>query len=163
MPEPTKKSPELKALRYAENELGVHKVMEKAEKARAALDETLTLLSDHRDKLRDAEAELTDREMQLVITEKGKLPSESQAAFERHMKITVHSDELCEKIRGQIRQFRSDIDGFECDRAIAEADIRISVARLNELGGYLQYLAAIKLSQLERKYDAPTVKGESIW
>jgi hypothetical protein len=43
-----------------------------------------------------------------------------------------------------------DVEGLEFDKAIHEADIKIAVARMQELGGYFAYLAAVKESEIAR-------------
>ena len=143
-------SPGAKALAYAES-LGVHAVYEKLIADREKLDALLTEVADLRDKRRLFEVTLEDREMEILSDERGKHPDMSQAGMDRHLKVANWSDEVHRAGRGHLAEVVSELDGLQFDRDIIEADIKIGVARLTELGGYLQYLAAIKLQQINQQ------------
>lgn len=132
------------AIKYAEGALGVHRVYEKAVESRETLDETLTDLGKARDLLRDHEFRLSDREMEVASDERGRHPEMSATAMEKHLKIALNNDDAVRELREQVARIRSDIEGLDYDREIAETDIRIQVARMNELAGYFQYLAVVK-------------------
>jgi hypothetical protein len=136
-------SPGAKALAYAES-LGVHSVYEQVLAKRAELDQCLTEIATLRDKKRDDESLLVDREMELLSDERGKHADMSQAGMDRHLKVVYWSDERHRELRSQVAQVVSDLDGLQFDRDMLETDIKIATARLVELGGYFQYLAAIK-------------------
>lgn len=144
------KSPERKALDYAET-LGLNTAYEQAKSSRDLLDETLTSLAEMRDKKRALEAKKTDREMDVVIDETGKHQDLSQAALDRHLKVVFHKDSVLADIRGQYQQVTSDIEGLEYDVDLYNADIKIAVSRLHELGGYFQFMAVIKQAAYARK------------
>lgn len=146
-----KPSPDLKGVRYAEDELSVHKIFEEAVDARKNLDGILTNLASMRDKRRDIEDGLRSREMELAGDEWGRHPDFSATKMEGHLKTARHNDFAHTALRGELNQIASDIDDLENDKAIAETDIKIAVARMTELGGYFNYLAAIKQSQLARE------------
>lgn len=149
---PPAKSPELRALEYAEEVLGVHSIHADAVKHRDRLDKILTELADLRDKLRFEEASLVDEEMQIIIEERGKHPDMSVSGMDRHLKIKMReSDEVRER-KETVAKLKSEVEGLEFDKTISETDIKIAQARMNELGGYFQYLAAIKLSALQRAH-----------
>ena len=70
---------------YAEDTLGVHEILEGVIAAREKLDkEILTTWANARDAKRKAESDLEDREMELVISERGKHPDISETAFRGH-------------------------------------------------------------------------------
>lgn len=142
----------LKALKYAEDNLGVHRVHEEAVAYRNGLDEVLTELSDSRDHKRDLELQLHDREMQVAAAEYGKHPDMAQTRMDKHLKQALSQDAGWRELRNAISKVTGKIEGLDYDRAILEADIKIAVARLQELGGYLTYLAAIK--QAENSYNS---------
>jgi hypothetical protein len=142
-------SPGAKALAYAES-LGVHSVHTELLAKRGELDQCLTEIATLRDKKRDDENLLLDREMELLAEERGKHPDHSQAAMDRHLKVVHWSDERCRELRGALAQVSSDLDGLQFDRDMLETDIKIGVARLQELGGYFQYLASIKQAETAR-------------
>lgn len=137
-------TPALKALNYAEETLGVHRVHEQAHIARAELDRVLNDLSEARDKRRSTEAQIEDRELELVADERGKHADMSEAAMGRHLKIVFHRDGDLQNLRSSLRSIVGDIEGLEYDKVMHETDIKIAVARMQELGGYLQYLAVVK-------------------
>lgn len=143
----TRPSAGLKAVTYAESQLGVNAIFEAAVLARNTLDGTLTELSTVRDRKSDLEYRLQDAEMEVASDERGKHPDMSAAAMEKHMRIALNNTDGVRELREQITKTKSDIDGLEMDKTMAQTDINIAVARLTELGGYLNYLAAIKLTQ----------------
>lgn len=143
-------SPGARALAYAENELGVHHAYTAAQNAREQLDEALSALSDARDKQRDLRLRLEDAEMDVAIDERGKHPEMSQAQMDKHLKMSLFKNDLVRELREQVAKVTGDVEGLEFDKTVHEADIRIAVARMQELGGYLQYLAAIKSSETAR-------------
>jgi len=136
-----------KGLVYAEVTLGVHDVYEEALAFRAALDATLTALGEARDKKRAAEAMLQDAEMNIVAEERGAHPEMSQAQMDKHVKVALSKDTTVRTLRDQLLESIGDVEGLEYDRAMNETDIKIAVARLHELGGYFEYLAAIKRAE----------------
>lgn len=141
----------VKALRYAEEQLHVHSVYEAAQEIRESLDKTFTGLSEARDKKRDLESRIVDVEMEIASEERGKHPDMSAAAMEKHLKIALHRNDDWRELREQLSTTIGDIDGLEFDKSIYEVDIKIAVSRMTELGGYLQYLAAIKQSETTNK------------
>lgn len=147
---PDKRTPEKKALDYVES-LGLHTVYSEAVNARNVLDEVLTALGEARDKRRALESAKHDREMELLQIEGGVHPDLSIAAMDRHLKITYYNDSALITIRSDLLSLANEIDGLELDQRMAETDIKIAVARLNELGGYLQFAAALKEASEARK------------
>lgn len=137
----------LKAVTYAEVDLGVHKVFESAQIFREHLEDALRQISELRDRKRNLDSALVDREMMLLIEERGKHPDVSEAAIERLMKLAKNNDDEHREIREQINAVLRKIDDAETMRLMAETDIKIAVSRLQELGGYLEYLAAVKQHQ----------------
>lgn len=133
---------------YAEETLGVHRVYEEVVAKRNELDDILGELSDKRDKRRVIEQGISDREMDIVSDERGKHPDMSEAGMTRHLKTVFAKDPLIAPLRQQLLELNNDIDGLEFDKAMAEYDIKIGLARMNELGGYLQYLAVAKLAAI---------------
>lgn len=139
------------ALEYAEIKLGVHTVHESAVAARNSLDECLTRLSEARDLKRDLEFRISDREQELAADEYGKHPDMAQNRMDKHLKGAFYADDTWRELREQLSKATGDAEGYEYDRTVIEADIRIAVSRMSELGGYLQYLAAVKLAALASK------------
>lgn len=144
----------IKALEYAEQNLGVHEVYGEAKAARDTLQNVIDNLIGARFKKREWESVLADREMELVIEERGKHPEFSATAMDAHMKRIKHTDEKCKNLRIEIAGHTNAIDALEHSKTMAEYDIKIAVARLQELGGYLEYLAAVKQHQARNASEA---------
>lgn len=130
-----------KAVSYAEVRLSVHDVYNKAVTDHKALDECLNHTADIKDSKRTWESATVDREMDLSADERSKHEDMSDAAMGRHLKILFRQDAFLMEARGTLNNITSDLEGLEYDRAILETGIKIAVARMNELGGYLQYLS----------------------
>ena len=134
------------AVTYAEDRLGVHDILKGTIEARGHLDKALTVLSEARDARRRAEQDKEDIEIELAIAERGKHADMSQAQMDKHLKQVWFQNEMWRNLRDQIRELSDKIDGADLDRKILERDIEMGCARMVELGGYLQYLAAAKLT-----------------
>ena len=130
-----------KAITYAEVRLNVHDVYNESVVARNGLDECLNRMSDLRDSKRTWESTLLDREMDLSADERSKHDDMSDAAMGRHLKIVYRKDTFLTEARGTLNSITSDLEGLEYDKVMLETDIKIAIARMNELSGYLQYLA----------------------
>jgi hypothetical protein len=150
-----------KALAYAEDALGVHQIYQQAIEFRNFLDKTLTELATARDNRRDIEARLSDAEMEVVIEERGKHPDMAVTRWEKHIKEAFQQNEAVRDLREQLTKIVGDIEGLDYDRSMAETDIKIAVSRMTELGGYLQYLAAVKTAETMRAAPTPTQPGET--
>lgn len=133
-----------KSIAYAESYLGVHSVYSDALQARDRLDEALTLLATYKDRRRALEQQLQDLEIEITSDEVGKHPQMSQAALDRHLKLEIPQNPEVRRIKSDLVDAISTIEGLEFDIRIAEADVKIAVGRMTELGGYLHYLAEIK-------------------
>jgi len=133
-----------KALTYAEVTLGVHKTHESALIARENLDECFNDLDKALDKKRELTEAIADREADLLSDERGKHSDLSQTAFDSHFKAAKGKDSFLRASRHELNTVQSEIQGLEFDIELHKTDIRIAVARMEELGGYLNYLAAVK-------------------
>jgi hypothetical protein len=136
----------LKALRYAEEKLHVNTIFEEVCEVRDDLDKLLTDLSELRDRRRDLTARLADKEMEVAADEWGKHPDMAVSRMEKHVKVAFSNDGEIRGYREELAKVTGDIEGLEFDKEIHEANIKIAVARMHELGGYFAYLAAIKNS-----------------
>ena len=137
-------SPAMKALAYAETELGVHTVYEEATFAHKSLDKTLTDLSDARDLRRTMETAIEDNQMEIASDERSTHADMSEAGMARHLKIAYSKDPLLHELRSKLQELTNKIEGLEYDKTILETGIKIAIARMSELGGYLMYLSVIK-------------------
>lgn len=133
-----------KALQYAEEQLGVHKVYEGAIKLLADLDKVLADLDNAQDRRRELNEHYSDREVELIDEMRSIHVSMSDTRFNSEMKLWKRKDTKLMKIQLDINKVLSEVQGLEYDSDLIKLRIRVGSARLEELGGYLNYLAAIK-------------------
>jgi hypothetical protein len=145
-----------RGLLYAEQELGVHSVYAAVLVKRNELDECLTRLSDKRDERRLVESLIDERHTEITSDEFGKHPEMTVSGMDRHLKLAFGLDKDLKDLRTRLREVTNEIEGTEYDRSIIDADIKIGLARLQELGGYLQYLAAIKAAKSSSRQAVDT-------
>lgn len=138
-------SPARKALDYAENGLKVHEVYNEAIELLERQRESLSKQLKARDAKREVETQIADREMELTLDEAGKHESMSVAAMERHMKAVLHNDLLLGQLRAKLREVGSELDLAESSLKFIDSSIKVITARITELGGYLNYLAAARV------------------
>lgn len=135
------------AVVYAERDLGVHTVYERCQDLKCQLAFMIEEIVGLRHSKRESEALLADLEFELMSQQAAEHSDLSQAAFDRHMKMFLSKDETMRELRKSIREKQRAVDESEGRKSVLEADIRIECARMSELGGYLQYLAAVKMAQ----------------
>lgn len=150
-----------KALAYAEETLGVHSVYEEVKEKRNLLDSVLTDLAQARDKRRDVELKVGDREMEVTIEQRSKHPDMAVTRWDKHIKESFRDDDDLRALREQAFAVQGEIEGLEYDKQILEVDIKIGLARMNELGGYFYYLAEVKRASQPTKPEQPNETGEA--
>lgn len=138
-----------KALQYAENNLGVHVVWEDVQSYLADLDSLLADLDKAQDRKRQLNEDYADREVELVNEQRGVHPNMSDTRFKSEFKGWERSDSALRLLRVELNKIQSEIQGLEYDLEILKLRIRASTARMEELGGYLNYLAAVKNATAE--------------
>lgn len=137
------------ALQYAEQTLGVHAVYNEANSLAEKLDKFTTDLDTALDKRRVIEEAILDREADLLIEERVYNPSQSATWMDQHMRVQKRKDKLLVSLRQTKNELTSEISGLELDIDVLKSKLKIKVARLEELNGYFQYLAAVKLSTIK--------------
>lgn len=133
-----------RALAYAENNLGVHSVYEEATEAHKKLDELLADLDKAQDQRRSLSAMIEDRGFELLGIERGKHADMSATALDQHMKLVRNRDQPMKEYRARHDALVGEIQGLEYDADLLKLRIKIAVARMEQLGGYLHYLGAVK-------------------
>lgn len=136
-----------KSLKYAEEYLGVHVVFEEAKVLLEALDETLRDLDKAQDERRKLVEDIADREADVLSDEWGKHSDMAVGRMEQHIKVARRRDDLLKALRDRLNIVLATIQGCEYDMDITKVRLRVATARLEELGGYLHYLAAIKQAE----------------
>jgi hypothetical protein len=72
------------------------------------------------------------------------------------MKVVRNRDEAMKQYRIKLDTVTGEIQGLEYDAEMLRLQIKILVARMEELGGYLRYLAAVKEAQTLTKATTTT-------
>lgn len=133
-----------KAVAYAENDLGVHLIFEQTVQHTVTLDTLLADLDKAQDDKRRLLEEIADAEADLASDERGKHADMSAAAFDQHFKAAKRKDPDLRILRGSLDERLGEIQGLEFDIDLCKTRIKVGVARMEQLGGYLHYLAAVK-------------------
>lgn len=138
----TESSPEAKSLAYVEG-LGLNSVYEGVLATRKELDTKQEQLHEVRKERRRLEALRQDQEMEVAETlrSSGEM---SQAAFDRQLKIDISNNADVRETKDMLLDLANQADMLEWEIGMLETDIKISVARLHELGGYFQFMAVLK-------------------
>lgn len=132
------------ALDYAENVLGVHKVSEEANKLLMDLDEFTGMVDQAIDKRRTLDDAVEARKMDLLIEERGQHADLSQAAMDKRLKERYHTDGTLRTLRNAHAAAAAEASGLELDIEVLKYRIKVKVARMEELSGYFNFLAAVK-------------------
>jgi len=140
-----------KALRYAEDQLGVHTVWEKAQSQLVELNGLYTDLDKSQDQRRELVEQIADREGELLSDERGRHADMSAAAFDQHFKGVKRTDTALQGFRSKLMEVQGIISGLEYDVDFLKQSLRLSEGRLTELGGYFNYLAAVKQDDTSNK------------
>lgn len=132
---------------YAEETLGVHSVYEEAERRYQLHAEASDALDRTSDEIRSVRASIEASEIELISDLRG-----SEEA--KGMSKTAFGDYLKEKLKedADLRVWRirlADLEGVraEFERALKhhQLGIHLATARMEELGGLLEFYAAVKL------------------
>jgi hypothetical protein len=138
------------SLAYVDS-LGVHSVYSDALAKRAALGDKLLELSNVKNRIRTVEAFKSDREMEVLSDEQAKHSSQSATWLKEHMRQVYSNDGDIRESRDELATLAGERDLIEYEIDMLNQDIKIAVARLHELGGYLQFMAVIKQADEARK------------
>lgn len=149
-----------RGLQYAESDLGVHKVYQDADALAGRLDDAHEDLVKVIAERRDLDEKIEDRQMEILIVERGKASDLSQAAMDRRLKEKYHTDAKLIDLRTQRNVASSKASALELEADTLKYRIKVKVARMEELAGYFQYLAALK-SEAKAPAATPALGGEA--
>jgi hexokinase len=136
-----------KALAYAEEKLGVHKVWIDAEALALQLQDLYNTASGLETGSRNLQTEIDRRRADLLLEEASTTPELSPTAFERRMKFVYAGDEVLRKLTDSYNETMAHRDAVNAQIRGAEVNLKGHTARMNELGGYFKYLASAKNAQ----------------
>lgn len=147
-----------RALKYAEEKLGVHAVFEETVGLVDELDKLFADLDKAQDRRRELDDAYSDREVELAGEMRGVHPNMSDTRFKSEWKGWERADDKLRELRVELSKVRSEIQGLEYDADILKLRIKVGSSRMEELGGYFHYLAAVK-NQAEKTTQKP--EGEA--
>ena len=133
-----------KAIVYAEDELGVHEVFKEVVEELNALEVTLQELDKAQALRRELDEKYADREVELVHEMRGIHPSMTDTRFKSEWRGWERSDVKLRDIRIELMKVKGDISTLEVKVEVSRSIIKAGCARMEQLGGYLNYLAAVK-------------------
>lgn len=134
---------------YAEQILGVHNSYQNALAAHEQYNQYMTDLDNLKDKRRDLDAEVDDREIALLKETRSTHPDWSKTAVNDHMKEAKNQDPKLRELRASLSRLNGEIAGLEADIKVQEHLLAVYVARMHELGGYFTFLAACKNAEVQ--------------
>lgn len=133
-----------KALSYAENVLGVHEVFTETVSLVEELEGARLLLDKAQADRRGVESAIRYREVELIQEKRSTHPSMSDTRFKSEFRIWEIEDVELVNLRLKLEDNRFECDSLETQVEILRVKIKVGSARIAELGGYLNYLAAVK-------------------
>lgn len=133
---------------YAEVQLGVHEVFKYAEVLHDELVNCQLNLEEAQRNRRDETENLSVVEAAYIARMRGSNPDLSQTAFEKQIKLWMASSPDLVPVRRKLATAVDSVLFCEHSLRAVEMKLKIQIARMNELGGYLQYLAAAKIATL---------------
>lgn len=155
-------SPEVKALRYVEG-LGLNSVYEGAIEARKHLEDKYLTLNDLRNRRRTVESFRFDCEMEVMEAERAKHVDMSQAQMDKHLKVVFSNHSDIREARDELIMLAGQIELLEHDIDMLNTDIKIATSRLVELGGYFQFMTALKQAETSRKSSETKTEDGDPW
>jgi hypothetical protein len=137
-------TPEAKALAFA-NAQGYQTTYNEARDTQLNLEDHLAQVPSVKNEKRITEQYMLDRDIELLLTVRKNLgPTASQASVEREHKIGLNVDPEMKRHRSDLRLQQLKLDDLESGIKSCEFELRLLTGRLNQMGGYFNYLAAVK-------------------
>lgn len=133
-----------KALAYAEDELGVHRTWVNCESITVALADLYDQQAGFEAESRNLNHQIDIRKDAILVRESVANPEMSAAAFERLMRLALAQDEDLVTLKKLLLACMASRDVVAGQIRSQENNHKGHVARLNELGGYFQYLSAVR-------------------
>lgn len=140
-------------IKYAEQELGVHEVYDRAQAAQQRFAKFIVTLNETNNAIRHIHEMMDDREQEVVAEQRAANPDMSTTAFKEHMKEVVQQDETMRDFRKDLMEKQNSRDTAETSVEAAKYAMRVEAARLNELGGLLNFYAATKYATTQKRQD----------
>lgn len=126
-----------------DKQLGVHEVYTGAQEAQKALESTLDGLRQVRANKRVLEAEIAFREAEVTQDTWAANSDAAVTKLDKMVKVAIQTDGYLKDLRKKLNEILAEIDLLEADKDVNEVDIKIACSRMNELGGYLNFISAL--------------------
>lgn len=133
-----------RALAYAEDTLGVHRVWADTQDLAAQISNGHEQVAAFDAEVRSLALQIENHRNALLLEAASANPEMTPTAFERHMKLTYAGDDELKTLNRLHADATSRRESMAATVRGHQANHNGFVARLNELGGYFQYLAAVK-------------------
>lgn len=137
-----------RALVYAEDKLGVHRVWANAEQLVVQLQSDYKRAAELEAEARTLNFDIERRKQILLVDETDQNAGMNVTAFERHMTLVKAKDAKLLKLSEQLNECMAHRDLVNATIRGAENNLKAHNARMNELGGYFKYLSSAKDAQM---------------
>jgi len=135
-----------KAIAYAEDQLGVHRTWANCEAITVALADLYDQQAGFEAESRNLNHQIDALKDGLLVRESAVFPEMAPTAFERHMRLVIAKDENLTAVKRTLLECMARRDVVAGQIRAQENNHKGSVARLNELGGYFNYLAQVRMA-----------------
>lgn len=137
-----------RAIGYAEDTLGVHRLWLDTQQLSVQLNDLYQMMAGYTMESRKLDYEMENAKNTILARESEQNESMTPTAFERHMKVIFAADPDLAIIRKLQMEAMGRRDAAEASVKSVERNHNGHVARLRQLGGYLNYLAVAKSAQI---------------
>lgn len=127
----------------AEQELGIDECYKVANAARLSLADAVASLVSLRKKRRELESALEQREADVTQETWASNSDMPVTRLDKLVKVEIAKDQMIRGVKANLDELAFEIDQQESYKTVAEAELRVQCARMNELQGYLQFTAAL--------------------
>lgn len=151
-----------RAIAYAEDTLGIHRTWVETMSLAAQLNDLYGQLAGFTTETRILDWSLDERKNELLVLQSKANTEMSIAAFERHMKLVFAEDDQLASIGKTKVDAMARRDAVEASIKSVERNSNGCIARMKQLGGYLEYLAVTKAAQMQAA-SVVQAANESPW
>lgn len=148
-------------VKYAENTLGVHMPWEQASAVLKKIEQHRLQLVHLRSIMRHTKGVIEDRKLSILneAPSRSDWPS-SHTAQQSALKVLYQTDSGIIELNDEVERIQNKIEESEAEIKHGELELQVLIARMNELGGLLQFYAACKNTAIQVKH-IPNVEMET--
>lgn len=136
------------ALRYAEEELGVHSIYNETLELHRHLEALYQTRAGLETESRKLVTELERRKMEIVTNRLASFGDESIAAHERGVRIDLSQDKVYQELVDRSNEIMSHRDAVAATISGAENNLKAHLGRMKILGGFMEFCASIKQDEV---------------